>query len=199
MDIQAQRIRASCALLGLERVPEIYPVIAEASIKAEQGFADFLESLLKEEVSGRQLCNRTLLTRIAGFPVIKTLDSFDFKFASEIPKARIHELSGLAFVERAENVVVLGPSGVGKTNLAIALSYAATQAGIKTRFVSAADLALQLAAAQRQGRLNEAMKRTVLAPRLLVIDEIGYLPSAGRSQTSSSRSSPSVTRRAQSS
>lgn len=73
--------------------------------------------------------------------------------------------------------MLLGPSGVGKTHLAIALGYAATQkAGIKTRFVSAADLALQLAAAQRQGRLNEVMKRNVLAYRLLVIDEIGYLP-----------------------
>lgn len=176
MDIQAERIRASCELLGLERVPEIYPVVAEAAIKAELGYADFLEALLKEEVNGRQQRCRTLLTRIAGFPAIKTLDNFDFKFASEIPKARIHELSGLAFIERAENVLLLGPSGVGKTHLAIALGYAATQAGIKVRFITAADLALQLAAAQRQGRLNEVMRRTVLAPRLLVIDEIGYLP-----------------------
>lgn len=104
-------------------------------------------------MSSRQQRSRTVLTRLAGFPVIKTLADFDFKFASEIPKARIHEMSGLAFVERAENVVLLGPSGVGKTHLAIALGYAATQ-----------------------GRLNEVMKRTVLAPRLLVIDEIGYLP-----------------------
>jgi len=176
MDIQAERIRASCELLGLDRVPEIYPVIAEAAIKAEQGFADFLEALLKEEVSGRQQRSRTVLTRLAGFPVIKTFDSFDFKFASDIPKARIQELFSLAFIERTENIMLLGPSGVGKTHLAIALGYAATQAGIKTRFVSAADLALQLAAAQRQGRLNEVMKRNVLAYRLLVIDEIGYLP-----------------------
>lgn len=176
MDIQAERIRALCGTLGLEQIPDIYPLIAEASIKAEEGYADFLEALLKEEVKVRQQRSRLVLTRLAGFPVIKTLDSFDFKFASDLPKARIHELSGLAFIERAENLVLLGPSGVGKTHLAIALGYAATQAGIKVRFVSAADLSLQLAAAQRQGRLNEMMKRTVLAPRLLVIDEIGYLP-----------------------
>ena len=84
MDIQAERIRTACELLGLERVPEIYPVVAEAAIKAEQGYADFLEALLKEEVNGRQQRSRTLLTRIAGFPAIKTLDSFDFKFASEM-------------------------------------------------------------------------------------------------------------------
>lgn len=72
--------------------------------------------------------------------------------------------------------MLLGPSGVGKSHLAIALGYAATQAGIKTRFVSASDLALQLAVAQRQSRLNEVMKRNVLGYRLLVIDEIGYLP-----------------------
>ena len=127
MDIQAERIRTSCGLLGLEQVPEIYPIVAEAAIKGELGYADFLETLLKEEVSSRQQRSRTVLTRLAGFPVIKTLADFDFKFASEIPKARIHELSGLAFVERAENVVLLGPSGVGKTHLAIALGYAATQ------------------------------------------------------------------------
>ena len=108
MDIQAERIRASCELLGLDRVPEIYPVIAEAAIKAEQGFADFLEALLKEEVSGRQQRSRTVLTRLAGFPVIKTFDSFDFKFASDIPKARIQELFSLAFVERTENIMLLG-------------------------------------------------------------------------------------------
>jgi DNA replication protein DnaC len=77
-------------------------------------------------------------------------------------------------VERAENVILLGPSGVGKTHLAIALGYLATQAGIKTRFTSAA--VLQLETAQRQGRLKEVLHRAVSLYRLLIIDEIGYLP-----------------------
>jgi DNA replication protein DnaC len=86
------------------------------------------------------------------------------------------ELASLAFVERAENVVFLGPSGLGKTHLAIALGYLAAQKGCKTRFFSAADLVLMLEAAQRQGRYRQAMHRAVNAYKLLIIDEIGYLP-----------------------
>lgn len=72
--------------------------------------------------------------------------------------------------------MLVGPSGVGKTHLAIALGYLATQAGIKTRFMSAADLLLTLDTATRQGNLGEVLRRAVLAYRLLIIDEIGYLP-----------------------
>ncbi|WP_255302133.1 ATP-binding protein, partial [Pseudomonas syringae] len=86
------------------------------------------------------------------------------------------ELAALSFVGRAENIVFLGPSGVGKSHLAIALAYRAVTAGIKTRFVTAADLMLQLTAAHRQERLKEYFSRVVMAPGLLVIDEIGYLP-----------------------
>jgi DNA replication protein DnaC len=81
-----------------------------------------------------------------------------------------------AFIERAENVVLLGPSGVGKTHLAITIGYKATQSGIKTRFVSAADLMIQLASTYRHGRLKECIRRAIQAPKLLIIDELGYLP-----------------------
>ncbi len=117
-----------------------------------------------------------MFARIAGFPAIKTLDQYDFNFATGAPRKQIMELVSLAFVERAENVVFLGPSGVGKTHLAIALGYLATQKGYKTRFFSAADLVLMLEAAQRQGRYRQVMHRAVNAYKLLIIDEIGYLP-----------------------
>lgn len=72
--------------------------------------------------------------------------------------------------------MLLGASGVGKTHLAIAIGYKATQSGIKTRFVSAADMMLQLTAAQRQRRLKEFLRRGIQTPKLLIIDEVGYLP-----------------------
>jgi len=117
-----------------------------------------------------------MYTRMAGFPSIKTLEDFDFDFAAGAPKSMINQLASLSFIERAENVVLLGPSGVGKTHIACAIGYKAVQAGIKTRFMSASDLILQLAAAQRQDKYQSVMQRSIAGPKLLIIDEIGYLP-----------------------
>ncbi|VAW78169.1 Mobile element protein, partial [hydrothermal vent metagenome] len=98
------------------------------------------------------------------------------EFAAGVPKAQVQQLGSLSFIERAENIVLLGPSGVGKTHIATALGYKAVQSGLKTRFISASDLILQLSTAQRQDKYKSVMQRSVLAPKLLIIDEIGYLP-----------------------
>jgi DNA replication protein DnaC len=176
MNLQHERIAALCAELRLAAVADRYAELATQAVESDQSYADFLEGVLSAEHSTRQGRTRSTMTRLAGFPAIKTLDEFDYEFASGVPKATIAELSGLAFIERNENVVLVGPSGVGKTHLAIALGYLATQAGIKTRFMSAADLLLTLDTATRQGNLGEVLRRAVLAYRLLIIDEIGYLP-----------------------
>lgn len=168
---------AICASTSaLDALANDFPGLAERAAKDELTFTDFLETGLRLELQARQARSSTLLTRIAGFPSIKTLDGYDFEFATGAPRQLLMELANLSFIERCENVVLLGPSGVGKTHLAIALGYKATQAGIKTRFISAVDLMLQLASAQRQGRLKESLRRAVQTPKLLIIDEIGYLP-----------------------
>lgn len=177
MNLQHERISALCDELRLTAaIAQGYAELAQTAVKEEQSFADFLEAVLSAEKAARQGRTRSTLTRLAGFPAIKTLDGFDYEFAAGVPKATIQELGGLAFIERNENVVLVGPSGVGKTHLAIGLGYLATQAGIKVRFMSAADLMLTLSTAARQGTLSEVLRRAVLAYRLLIIDEIGYLP-----------------------
>lgn len=173
---QAERIQQLCNGLHLEQIPLHYTHLAQAAIETQQTYGDYCESLLKAEWEARQARSRSRLVTVANLPAIKTLEDYDFSFAVGAPKKLIRELSALNFVERCENIILLGPSGVGKTHLAIALGYLACQRLMKTRFVSASDLMLQLAAAHRQARLDNYLKRQIMAPRLLIIDEIGYLP-----------------------
>jgi DNA replication protein DnaC len=181
-DLQHERITGLAAELRLGAMADLYGAIAQDAAKRKDAtYADFLEQVLRAERDARRARSATMLTRTAGFPAIKTLADFDFGFATGAPKAQIQELASLSFVERAENVVMLGPSGTGKTHLAIALGYLATQRGWKVRFTTAADLILMLETAQRQERLKEALHRSIAMPRLLIIDEIGYLP-FGRDQ-----------------
>ena len=161
------------------RIPEIYSANAQAAAAKAASFSDFLEETLRGECETRRVRAREMFARTAGFLAIKTLDGYDFGFATGAPRAQILELASLGFVERAENIVMLGPSGVGKTHLAIALGHLATRRGWKVRFTTAADLVLVLA--QRQGRWKEVLHRAVNVYRLLIIDEIGYLP-MGREQ-----------------
>lgn len=177
MSLQHERIAALCEQLKLVRLASDWPALAQEAARTEASFADFLERVLGGELAAREQRKRSTLLKLATLPAIKTLEQFDWGFASGTPKAQLLELANLAFVERAENVVLLGPSGVGKTHLALALAYRAVMnAGHKVRFITAADLMLQLAAAHAQGRLKEYFNRAVLGPKLLVIDEIGYLP-----------------------
>jgi len=176
MNLQAERIDAYCRQLKLDGLAERFETIAGKAAEQQWSFLEFLEQALAHERDPRQVRSRQMLARMASFPVIKTLEQYDFEFASGTPKNLIEELATLRFIERGENAAFLGPSGVGKSHLAIALGYLATQAGFKTHFVTAADLMLQLAAAQRQDRYDSVMRHRVLSPRLLIIDEIGYLP-----------------------
>jgi len=176
MNLQHERINTLCECLNLPFVAQAVGVLAQQAARDEMPYSDFLEALLKEEAAGRNARKQSTMTRLAGFPTVKTLDQFSFEFAKGVKRSQIEELAGLGFIERSENIVLIGPSGVGKTHLAIALGYKATQAGIKTRFMTAADLLLTLSTAHRQNKLKEVMQRAIKTYRLLIIDEIGYLP-----------------------
>lgn len=176
MNLRHERINALCDRLNLPFVAQVAHPLAQKTARAEMPYSDFLEALLREEETGRLARKQSTMTRLAGFPAVKTFDEFSFEFAKSVKRSQIEELAGLGFIERNENIVLVGPSGVGKTHLAIALGYKATQAGIKTRFMTAADLPLTLSTAHRQNQLKEVKHRAIEAYRLQIIDEIGYLP-----------------------
>lgn len=179
MNLQQERIDAHCQTLKLEGLMQAYRAMASDAVNKDWSFMDYLEHVLEHERDTRQVRSRQTLVRMAGFPTVKTLDEYDYGFAVGAPRKLIDELATLRFIERSQNAVLLGPSGVGKTHLAIAIGYAATQAGIKTKFITAADLMLQLEAARRQERYDAVLRHNILGPRLLIVDEIGYLPLSG--------------------
>jgi len=176
MNLQLARLHELTEELQLAGVETNATALAQQAAKEEWDYLQFLERVLQSEQAYRHQRKQVMFTRMAGFPSLKSLEEFDFTFATGVPKKQVNELATLSFIERKENVVLLGPSGVGKTHIASALGYKAVQAGLKTRFISASDLILQLTTAQRQDKYKQVMQRSVLAPRLLIIDEIGYLP-----------------------
>ncbi len=134
-----------------------------------------MEALLGAQISLRN--NRRLVAamRSSRLPAIKTLADFDFSFQPSLKREQIDSLHSLGFLERRENVVLLGPLGVGKTHLAISLAIAAAQSGRRVYYGTLADLITLLEEAQQAGRLTQRLK-TLIFPSLLVVDEIGYLP-----------------------
>ncbi|MFE9469429.1 IS21-like element helper ATPase IstB, partial [Streptomyces virginiae] len=113
--------------------------------------------------------------RLSKLPHHKTLDEYDFSFRPELDPRKIKDLATLAFVEAKANAALLGPPGVGKTHIAVALSVAACRAGFSVYFTTLDDMVRQLKVAEAAGRLSSKL-RTYLRPGVLVVDEVGYQP-----------------------
>jgi DNA replication protein DnaC len=111
MNLQHERIANLYAQLKLDRIGTDWGPVAQHTAMSDASLADFLEQVLQAELDAREQRKRQTLTKLAALPSIKTLEQYDFGFASGAPRAQIQELASLAFIERAENVVLLGPSG----------------------------------------------------------------------------------------
>ncbi|ESU75911.1 Transposase (plasmid) [Shigella dysenteriae WRSd3] len=101
------------------------PALSQQAVDQEWSYMDFLEHLLHEEKLARHQRKQAMYTRMAAFPAVKTFEEYDFTFATGAPQKQLQSLRSLSFIERNENIVLLGPSGVGKTHLAIAMGYEA--------------------------------------------------------------------------
>ena len=135
------------------------------------GFLYFTEAQVeqkKENLIRHSVC-------MAGFPKIKSLAEFEFDYQPSINKEQIYDLNSLRFIEKQENIVFYGNSGVGKTHLATAIGVTAAQNRNSTYFIKCADLMETLHKAQLEGRLQERLKKFT-GYKLLIIDELGYLP-----------------------
>jgi DNA replication protein DnaC len=168
-----ENITILCNELKLPITSHEYHSIASTAAKENWTYAQFLNEVLEKEVKNRLENSKKILTKFAGFPAIKTLEEFDYNFTVGVNSKQINELASLEFVKRAENIILLGQSGVGKTHLAIALAYKAVQNRFKVKFTNTADLLSNAVTAKRDKKYNNFLK-SVLNPSILIIDELGY-------------------------
>ncbi|HJX41370.1 MAG TPA: IS21-like element helper ATPase IstB [Anaerolineales bacterium] len=161
--------------LKMDHLEAQLDAVCEQAAQRQADYKTFLVQALQTEWQGRYQRGTELRLRQARFPWLKTLEQFDFDFQPSLDRRQMRELAGMSFVERAHNVIVLGPPGVGKTHLAIALGIKAVEAGYSVLFLTLEELIGRLVRAAKESRLERSLQQLTY-PKVLIIDEIGYLP-----------------------
>ena len=169
------RLHALLVELSLQQCDALLESTLERAAKEEPTYADFLLDALTAEKEFRTSRILQTRTRMASLPYIKTLAQFDFSFQPSIDERQVKDLQTLRFVSDHGNVILLGPPGVGKTHLAVGLAVEAMRGGFGVYFSTANDLINDLGKAAREGKLEQRM-RLYLRPKVLIVDEVGYLP-----------------------
>jgi len=160
--------------LKLRHVRDKLDEINELALQEEPSYLDFLAYLTQKEVDGREATQRQRLLKAARFPSWRTLDGFDFTFQTSVSQQTIRDLATLEFIKARGNLILLGPPGVGKSYLAIALGIKAVNAGYSALFTTMDDLANRMYACLADGSLPQYM-RSLLRNDLIILDEVGYL------------------------
>jgi DNA replication protein DnaC len=172
---QLERLGEQLQRLRLFKSKERLEALLQEAASQELPYADFLERVLSEEVASKTAKHISMRTSLARFPFVKSLDAFDFAYQPSLDKKQIQSLASCHFIEHGENIVILGPPGVGKSHLAVGLGLKAIEHGYRVLFTTAAGMITTLTKALAEGKLEDKLKFYTV-PRLLIIDEIGYLP-----------------------
>jgi DNA replication protein DnaC len=173
--VSYERVREQLERLGLESALTSLDLVLERGQKEERLPVEVLDELLSRELAARFERRVQTNLKLSGIPAPKTLESFDFDTQSQVPKDVIEELATLRFLHQGENVLFLGPCGVGKSHLAIGLTLKAIERGHRAYFLSLHDLVTKSRAAREKNRLQVLLRVTTRAD-LFILDEVGYLP-----------------------
>lgn len=169
------RLHSNLVALKLTTMESILDSYLESAMSGNKSFTEILDYLVEQELNARSASTIEYRTRLSKISVPKNLDDFDFSFQPSIDKNVIKELRTFRFIHNSENVVLLGPAGVGKTHIATRLALDAIKAGFTSYFTTANKMIEKMKRASNKGLLERTMA-IYSRPRLLVIDEIGYLP-----------------------
>jgi DNA replication protein DnaC len=175
MSVNKMLLETYLKQLKLSKTAKIYEAMAREAEENNFSYEEYLLGVLGQEVSQRENNRIQRGIKQASFPIIKTLESFDFKAIPSLNKPRVLKLMKGEYIEKKENIILVGNSGVGKTHIATALGYEACRQGLKVKFYTAAGLINELVAAQHEYRLNK-MEKQLTAPHLVILDELGYIP-----------------------
>lgn len=169
------RLRQHLEYLKLPAFLDHYDNVARQAAQHQWSHPHYLDQLAEAEVNQRRDRSIQRRIRLARFPVVKTLDDFDWDWPKKINRLQVQDLFRLSFTEQKANVIFLGGVGLGKTHLSTALAYQACLRGHSVLFASAIDIINTLAAAQTAARFKAELRK-YLKPSILLIDELGYLP-----------------------